>query len=266
MNYKYIVGLAILLLSACQENSNWKLVKAVDLDSITPIGLAIEGNDLWIADGDNNRVVHLNLEGEINNSYEGFERPMHIAVKDGSVYIPEYGADQVVKFDGKNKTALVIKDSLDAPAGVSLWESEYAIVDFYNHRILYFNGTETIAFGSEGKTDGLFYYPTDVQLTKNEIFVADAYNNRVQVFDKKGQFLRIIGSNEKMNATTGLGVFENELFVTDFENDRVLIYDLEGNLQQIIDEGLDKPTDVFVDKNLLYIANYKGKNLMVYVR
>jgi len=30
---------------------------------------------------------------------------------------------------------------LDALAGVSLWEQEYAIADFYNHRILYFDGT-----------------------------------------------------------------------------------------------------------------------------
>jgi len=32
-----------------------------------------------------------------------------------------------------------IPDSLDAPAGVALYEEEIAIADFYNHRILYFN-------------------------------------------------------------------------------------------------------------------------------
>jgi len=264
MKTVFYILIALLLMSSCQKDSSWQLTKTIDLDTITPIGLAIEGASLWVADGDNNRVVHLSLNGEIKKAYEGFERPMHLAVKGNTVFIPEYGADQITKFDGKTKKTLVLQDSLDAPAGISLWEQEYAIADFYNHRILYFNGTETITFGEEGKTEGLFYYPTDVQLTKDKIFVADAYNNRVQVFDKKGQFIKVIGTEEKMNAATGLGVSETQLFVTDFENDRVLIYNLEGTLQQIIEEGLEKPTDVFIDKNLLYIANYKGKNLMVY--
>lgn len=251
-------------MSACQKESNWQLVKTIDLETITPIGLAIEGDDLWIADGDNNRVVNLSTDGKIKKAYDGFERPMHLAIKENKVFIPEYGADQIIQFDGKTKTPLVLTDSLDAPAGVSLWENEYAIADFYNHRIVFFNGTETIFFGKEGKKEGLFYYPTDVELTKDKIFVADAYNNRVQVFDKKGQFIQVVGSTDGINAATGLAVSETQLFVTDFENDRVLIYDLKGTLQQIIDEGLEKPTDVFINENWLYIANYKGKNLMIY--
>ena len=37
-------------------------------------------------------------QGEIRNRIEGFERPMHIDVKDGELYIPEYGSDQIVKY------------------------------------------------------------------------------------------------------------------------------------------------------------------------
>jgi hypothetical protein len=68
-----------------------------------------------------------------------------------------------------------------------------------------------------------------------------------------------------MNASTGIFV-GYEIYVTDFENNRVLIYSLDGKLVQIIDKDLDKPTDVFVKDDVLYIANYKGKNLMTYKR
>ena len=67
-----------------------------------------------------------------------------------------------------------------------------------------------------------------------------------------------------MNAATGIYVSTSQLFVTDFENDRVLVYDLEGKLVQEISEGLEKPTDLLIENESLYIANYKGKNLMEY--
>ena len=56
-----------------------------------------------------------------------------------------------------------------------------------------------------------------MQITEHSIWVADAYNNRVQVFDKSGNFGQVIGAEAKMNAATGIYVTDSELMVTDFE-------------------------------------------------
>ncbi|MGB0839439.1 MAG: NHL repeat-containing protein, partial [Chitinophagales bacterium] len=217
---------------------------------------------------DNNRVVSVDKTGVIQQTLTDFERPMHLDSQDGVVYVPEYGTDNILKLQGEKRDTLSLAkaDSLDAPAGVSVLGDEIAIADFYNHRILYFNGSQWQSFGKEGKAEGEFYYPTDVQMTQDKIYVADAYNNRVQVWNKTGGVEQIIGVEEKMNATTGLYVSENQLFATDFENDRVLVYDLTGKLQQTISENVTKPTDMLVIDQQLYVCSYKDKALLVYER
>ncbi len=258
------MSLLIAVLYACSsERKQWTKTSTISLEGITPIGLAESEGNIWISDGDHNRLLAIDKIGNIVQTLEEFERPMHIASDAGTVFIPEYGSDSIIKLQGETRSTLSIQDSLDAPAGVDVKGDEVAIADFYNHRILYANGDEWISFGEEGNKKGEFYYPTDVQLTADKIYVADAYNNRVQVFDKKGNFLQLIGVEDVMNAATGLFVSDSQVIVTDFEHDRVLVYDLDGTLEQII-EDLQKPTDVLVIDGALYIANYKGQNLEVY--
>jgi hypothetical protein len=171
-----------------------------------------------------------------------------------------------VKISGKDWTALQIQDSLDAPAGVFAFEAELAIADFYNHRIMYNNGEKWTQIGSEGKGAGQFYYPTDVHIDDSHIWVADAYNNRVQKFDKSGQFVQTIASDQKINAATGLFVSTTQLFVTDFEHSRVLVFDMFGNLQGTLSDGIEKPTDILQVADTLYICNYRNASLTLYVQ
>lgn len=263
--YSYLV-LVILFLASCKDGYNkWKYSKTIDLDKTTPIGLTALDNNIWIADGDNNQLVQIDENGKMLQSIDGFERPMHLGTDGSSLFVPEYGKDQITIIKGKDRSTLSIVDSLDAPAGVHFANGNFAIADFYNHRILYGNEDNWISFGKEGKADGEFYYPTDVHIAHQKIYVADAYNNRIQVFDLEGNHIQTIGKKEKINAATGIYVGD-EIYVTDFENDRVLIYTLDGKLNQIIDKDLKKPTDILVKDDVLYITNYQGKNLMRFTR
>lgn len=263
---KYLLGLflSVLLVSCQNETNEWSYKSTIELGVTTPIGLAIVDNHIWIADGDNNQLIQLDKTGKLLLSKEGFERPMHIATDGKSIYVPEYGRDQITMFSGDERKKLVLTDSLDAPAGIHYANGQFAIADFYNHRILFGNNDAWISFGKEGKADGDFYYPTDVHIANNQIYVADAYNNRIQVFDTEGNHKMTIGKEDKMNAATGIYVSSSRIFITDFENDRVLVYNMEGVLVQEISEGLEKPTDILLNDDILYIANYKGKNLKTY--
>ena len=257
-------------LGSCAEkrtgSQKWVLDKTITLDGVNPIGLAVLGDSLWLSDGDHNRVVAVNERGALIDSIGALERPMHIAAHQNQLWIPQYGADSVIGVNPSTmaREILVLKDALDAPAAVSFFGAEKAIADFYNHRILYFNGDSWLSFGKEGKDLGEFYYPTDVQITQKFIWVADAYNNRVQVFDKQGQFVQVIGASQKMNAATGLFVSEEQLFVTDFENHRVLIFYHDGQLAQVLDQGLEKPIDALIIRDSLYVADYKMSQLQRY--
>ncbi|AZQ60301.1 hypothetical protein EJ994_16365 [Maribacter sp. MJ134] len=268
MKYIYIVLFGALLVISCKQKESlpkeWVLAKSIQLNEVNPIGITELNGKLWLSDGDHNRLVQIDGEGNIEQTIDSLERPMHIDAAEETIYIPQYGADNIVMLRSGERGVLSLTDSLDAPAGVSVLGREKAIADFYSNRILYSDGNNWISFGKEGKAKGEFYYPTDVQITDSLIWVADAYNNRVQAFDKKGNFVKIMGQDQKMNAATGIFVSDTEVFVTDFENDRILIFDHDGNLQQEISEHIEKATDLMIFNAQLYVINYRNGEINVF--
>ena len=268
MRKSIFIIFVLVFASACKEKApvpkEWVLSKTIQLDGVNPIGLTQVNGSIWLSDGDHNRLVKIDEEGEITETIDSLDRPMHIDAIKETIFIPEYGKDAIETVDKKGRFVMQVSDSLDAPAGVSVYKNERAIADFYNNRVLYFDGANWISFGKEGKAEGEFYYPTDVQITKDKIWVADAYNNRVQAFDKKGAFLQMMGQDQKMNAATGIFVSENEVFVTDFENNRVLVFDMSGVLLQILKDQIEKPTDMMIKDDMLYIINYRNGKLNLF--
>lgn len=118
--------------------------------------------------------------------------------------------------------------------------------------------------GKEGHAKGQLYYPTDVKISKDKIYIADAYNNRVQTFDFDGKVLNVIGEQDNINVASGLGINKNRLAVTDQENSRVLLYGPNGLLEQILVDSINYPTDVLLDRNTMYITNFKENSISIY--
>lgn len=282
--FLYLIPIVIGIIS-CEEKETvpqeWQFEKVVTLEGINPIGIALNGNDIFLSDGDHNRIVKVGMDGQVIFEMTDFERPMHIdfgetdmeitdkvttsILKERALFVPEYGRDSIAVMRDNKLDYLVIKDSLDAPAGISVFNNEIAIADFYTNRILYHNGKEWISFGKEGKALGDFYYPTDVQITADKIYVADAYNNRGQVFDKTGKALAEFGQDQNFNAATGIYVSDTEIFLTDFENDRIVIFGMDYKVKQILETSIDKPTDMIVKGNQLLITNYRKGELVKYL-
>ena len=261
---KFKIGYFFLLflLISCNK-TEWKSSGSIILKGIAPIGISIVNNEIWISDGDNNRIVVTDFKGAITRQYEDIERPMHIEEYEGKIYVPSYMSDHIVEISNGQIDTISFDEELEAPAAISLSENQIVIADFYNNRVVVEKNGITHAIGKKGKGELEFNYPTDVQIAGDKIYVADAYNNRIQVLDSDGGFVQFIGEDQGINAATGLFVNAENIFVTDFENDRILIFDLTGNVQQIIDQGLNKPTDLLVHEGSLYVTNYKGKYISI---
>jgi len=245
------------------DSINWVLKKQITLEGISPVGLALDGENLWLADTDNNRLVKTDLDGNVLERIPNIQRPMHIDFTDGKLYITEYLTDTISYFREGKKWQSRYDMQFDAPAGISAVGITEAVADFYNHRIILKEGDKEIIIGKKGYGKGGLFYPTDVKLYQGKVYVADAYNNRMQVFDREGNSLLILGKKEKIKVATGIEVAGDHIFITDFERNRVLIYSLEGELKQILIESFDKPADVLVDGNLMYVANYGGGTISV---
>jgi len=191
MNIKYIF-LSLLLLS-CSTKKEWLFEENIILSGVFPIGMVLVDNDFIISDPDNNRLVRVDGSGNIVKEWNGFQRPMHISGINSTIYVPEFINDSLKVLEADTIKSFDIDASFDAPAAIDINGSTLAVADFYNHRVLLSQGGETRSIGEEGHEDGKLYYPTDVKIYRDKIFVADAYNNRVQVFDKTGMSVKIIG-------------------------------------------------------------------------
>lgn len=90
------------------------------------------------------------------------------------------------------------------------------------------------SFGEKGTGEGQFKSPSCIALnSKNEIFIADEFNHRVQKFDKHGSFLFCFGSFGKDPAyfyypTSIACDKEDNIFVTDRWNHRIQMFSPQG--------------------------------------
>jgi len=134
----------------------------------SPHGLRVdpEGN-VWVTDNANHTVLKLDPTGKVlltlgtknesGTDERHFNKPTDVAfARNGDFYVSDgYGNSRVVKFD---------KD-----------------------------GRFILAWGRKGSGDGEFNLPHAVRVdSKDQVYVADRENNRIQVFDSKGKFLRKI--------------------------------------------------------------------------
>jgi DNA-binding beta-propeller fold protein YncE len=166
-------------------------------------GLRIDADDnIWVTDNANHTVIKFSHDGvplmklgEKNVAGEDamhFNRPADVAfAASGDFYIADgYGNSRVVKF---NRTGEFLK-----------------------------------TWGKKGTGPGEFNLPHAVQVdAEGRVYVADRENNRIQVFDAEGKFLR------QLEGFAPFGLFitpDQHLFVADGRANKVLKMTLDGKV------------------------------------
>lgn len=88
------------------------------------------------------------------------------------------------------------------------------------------------SWGTKGNGPGQFDDPTGIAIAGAEVFVSDARNGRIQVFDLDGRFLRTFGKPGKGAGELGrpmnLHIRDGRLYVPEYFNDRIQVFTLDG--------------------------------------
>lgn len=260
-----LILVAVALIGCSEETKEWVFHGKIELPEKTqPLALAKIGEEIWLSDPEHFRLLKIDLKGRVLDSITGLKRPMNLDSDKGKLYVPEFLTDTIWVIENGIKMPFSIKAKPDAPAGLFVKGDTIAVADFYNHRIiLQLNGKISFV-GKKGHQKGGLYYPTDVKIFEDIIYVADAYNNRVQLFDFKGQVVQVLGEQDGLNVASAIDLNENHIAVTDQENNRVLIYSIDGSLLQTLDSNINYPTDVIFEESTLYISNFKENTISVY--
>lgn len=265
-----------------------------------PIGLAIAGTgEVFVGEAGRRRIQIFSQKGEVHRQIgpvlengDTLRRPMHIAVSNSSLYVPDFNTDRVhvLSHQGASLRTLDasgLKTGFDAPGGVGVDEDGHIYVgDFYNHRVLRFreDGTLDRQWGtadSTGTAPGRFAYPTDVApLPDGGFVVADAYNHRIQRFNT-ADTVAWTRPTDQTWADSTTGTFNvatavaagptGHIFVADFYNHRIQEFTPKGKFVQAFGEKgagdgqFERPVDVDVGPDgRLYVVDLGNERIQVF--
>ncbi|MEZ4708283.1 MAG: NHL repeat-containing protein [Caldilineaceae bacterium] len=203
-----------------------------------PYGIATDRTDrLYVADSCNQRVVifdaalnhlkTLGTKGESGADNAHFNEPSDVVINNnGDIYIADTRNDRVQRFNAAYTYLGTIGET-----GVARWSHEH-----------FSSGIAKLAVDS-----------------KNRLFVADAWNNRVQVFDAGGAYRTTIGGGwgEDTSSTRGaLGVAidaQDNVYLVDAGNHRILKYEPRStdNWTQSNINGFGEPQSCLISSHLI---------------
>jgi len=165
-----------------------------------PIGIAIAGDEVFVSDSGNSRIEVFDLEGSFLREIPVSKaRPMHIDVANGRLYVPDYLGDRIVIMD--------------------------------------LEGRVLGELGGSGAGPGLFDAPSAAAADADgRVWVADFYNQRVQLLDKGGTPVRQLGvtggkgiRGGRFNYPTDVALLsDGRVVVADAYNDRIQVFSIEG--------------------------------------
>lgn len=219
-----------------EQPPDWR----VTLEGVRGRGLALSDRTLYVTDPATHQIWRLSDAGNVVDQWGG------------------YGA---------------APGAFNAPWGVALGPDGYLyIADTWNHRVQKLNtlGQPVLSWGrhaqvsvNEASTFSAFYGPRSITVGPNgDVYVADTGNDRVQVFDTEGTFLRWVGESGsgigQLNEPVGIAVGQaGELYVADVWNARIQVFDAVGQFLRLWEVpswqrlGLnDKPFLAYVDGRL----------------
>jgi sugar lactone lactonase YvrE len=168
---------------------------------------------------------------------------------DGRLYVVEAGAHRLTVFnpDGSIASSWGRQGNGDGefqePWGVAVAPNgEVFVADTWNHRIQKFSsdgrflkkwGSLADTKGAMEPNPGQFWGPRDIAIGPNGmLYITDAGNKRIQVFDADGNHQRSFGGEGtepgRLREPVGLAFSGNTLLVADTWNGRIQSFDLQG--------------------------------------
>lgn len=206
---------------------------------VSPIGVALSGDKLYVADSVLNKVFILNHRSKLLSIVDDLQRPTSLAFDPVGkrLYVADTLAHNIKVFDQGGEPLFVIGErgeqdiQFNFPSHLVFADQHLYVNDTMNFRIQIYDaqGGHLKTFGKHGTSSGSFTQPKGVAVdSEGHIYVADALSDRVQIFDQNGTFLLGFGNKGTGPGTfympTGLAIWKDMIYVTDSYNQRVQVF------------------------------------------
>ena len=154
---------------------------------------------------------------------EALVDPMGIAVDGDTIYIADYDNGCLLKFDKTGKLLKSVgqeeigEGEFCGLYGITVVGDQVFVCDGLNSRVYVF--TSDLVFlrqiGAEGSGNGQFKNPVDITHDKEgNLYVTDNEHNRVQVFNTQGKFLRFLVNQGEIATPAGICISGELVYVS----------------------------------------------------
>ena len=216
-----------------------KPVRSIDVDEGVNFVAFNSSEKLLIITGE--EIVAFDKSGEklysIKN--EALADLMGVAVDGDNIYVTDYDNQCLLKFDKTGKLLKSVGQSgsgegeFNRPYGITVVGDQVFVCDHSNHRLQVF--TSDLVFvrqiGSEGSGKGEFDGPFDITHDEEgNLYVTDCGNDRVQVFNTQGKFLRLLTTKGDITTPTGICISGELVYVSQGKkNGQLFLYHKNGH-------------------------------------
>ena len=238
---------------------------------VDPWGIALNSKQqLVIAERDVRKVTVFGRECEKVQTIacEKFSYPSGVAVdKDDNIYVSDRSNSSLFKFSKEGKLLKVVRREGTQPGEfkslglIKIINDKLYVSHRGNNRFQILN-TELEYVNSFDDGDGQFNYPNDIsQDEAGNLYVTDSDNNRVQVFDHKGQFLSTFSkkgvASEQLKFPLGICVGSDQLvYVCDRGNECVSVFKTSGEFVTSFGQ-FSWPAGIVIDDDaFVYVSDF----------
>ena len=180
-----------------------KLIRTIEgVERPTSLAWDSKTGRLYVADTMSHGIVVFNADGERLFTFGGrgtgdgqFNYPSHLVLAGGLLYVNDTMNFRIQVLDMEGNFVSSFGSHGDGSGdfaqskGVGIdSEGHIYVVDALFNRVQIFNkeGALMLAFGGDGGAPGEFWLPSGLYIEKDRIYVADSYNQRVQIFQFLG--------------------------------------------------------------------------------
>ena len=258
----------------------------------SPRGIAVDtAGNFYVADTMNARVQKFSPEGNFlaaigtAGSGEGqLREPDGIAVDSvGNIYVADALNHRLLKF---KPDGTFVKEwtgpapGFFGPRSVVIGpDKRLYVLDQGNSRVVVVapESDKIFAWGTQGTGEGEFAEPTGLEVGGDRVYVTDAGNLRIQIFDLNGKFIAQWAVPEWTTypwryPAAAFDPQDKRLYVTNPQSKEILVFDVDGNRLESLKpselNALENPSALVVSNTKagkrLYVLNTGSSNVYVF--
>ena len=236
--------------------------------------VAVDPDGLLYCSDNNGQVTILNRQGQVIRSFKvkNGGRLFGITLsRTGNVIVSniDYGYISIYTAAGEFVRQFGGEGQLSKRSGVAVnKEGHIFVAEWGGHCVSVFTeeGAFLYRFGHWGEAEGEFYCPTYILITPDDlVHVTDGNNDRIQVFQQNGQFIRQFGKGIVKHPRGIAVTSDGHIVVASFGANKLSIFTQDGQcVHEVTDIGLKGPRGVAVDSDgLIYIADRNNSRVVV---